>query len=127
MTLSRVSNPLLTMALTVCVNSVHGNAKTVRRRCNSLLFQRPRRGLDRLSGALNQRVEHGRVARLGSLEIEERQDRFQLLPHGTLIAQQPDLLRLLDTLVIIDDGYSFEIVETLGCNCLYKSKMVITF
>lgn len=58
-------------------------------------------------------------------ELRNRFETFSrnLRPVGTCVAYDPATY----TLVIIDDGYSFDIVEALGCKCLYESKMVITF
>jgi len=46
-----------------------------------------------------------------------------LSPVGNCVAYDP----VTYTLVVIDDGYSFDIVEALGCKCLYESKLVIRF
>lgn len=58
-------------------------------------------------------------------ELRSRFETFprDLRPVGTCVAYDPTTF----TLVIIDDGYSFDIVEALGCKCLYESKMAIKF
>jgi hypothetical protein len=58
-------------------------------------------------------------------ELRSRFETFprNLWPVGTCVAYDPATY----TLVIIDDGDSFGIVEALGCKCLYESKMVNTF
>lgn len=58
-------------------------------------------------------------------ELRNRFETFprNLSPVGNCVAYDP----VTYTLVVIDDGYSFDIVEALGCKCLYESKMVITF
>lgn len=58
-------------------------------------------------------------------ELRSRFETFSrnLGPVGTCVAYDP----MTYTLVIIDDGYAFDIVEALRCKCLYESELVIKF
>jgi hypothetical protein len=55
-------------------------------------------------------------------ELGSRFEKFprNLRPVGTCVAYDP----ATKLLVIIDDGYSFDIIEALGCIRLYESKMI---